>query len=115
MEVKINPSGHKSYPLSLKKQILDFLESGKTVSELSREYQIPLQNIHRWHLQHRKAKEANYAGKDPVEVISKSDHLKQVAELEKQIKNLKRSLADMAVDRDILKDAVDIASKKKWI
>lgn len=32
-----------------------------------------------------------------------------------QIRNLRRSLVDMTVDRDILKEAHDIAVKKKWI
>ena len=32
-----------------------------------------------------------------------------------EIKNLGRSLVNMTVDRDILKEAHDIAVKKKWI
>ena len=35
--------------------------------------------------------------------------------LQNEIKKLSKSLSNMAVDRDILKDAVDYASKKKWI
>jgi hypothetical protein len=47
-------------------------------------------------------------------VISTSEHERVIFELHKKLKNLKRSLADMTVERDILKDAVDIATKKKW-
>ncbi len=115
MQYKTRSDGKKIYPSQLKKEILDLIKSGKSPAELSREYQIPIQNINKWNRSALEADQKTYEGAKPEEMITKSDHLKSIAELEKQIKNLKRSLVDMTVDRDILKDAVDIATKKKWI
>lgn len=44
-----------------------------------------------------------------------SEYKKTVQELQEELKRVKKSLANMTVDRDILKEAVDIATKKKWI
>ena len=47
----------------------------------------------------------------PEESVPASEYRKAIEE----IKNLRRSLVNMTVDRDILKEAHDIAVKKKWI
>jgi hypothetical protein len=54
-------------------------------------------------------REAKVQNKDESELLAAYRKLNQENE------KLRRSLSSMAVERDILKEAVDIAAKKKWI
>lgn len=109
MEHKTRSDGKRIYPSTLKREIISFIRSGKTPAELGREYQIPIQNISKWNRQALQSEQQRYDGSKPDEMITKSDHLKVISDLEKQIKNLKRSLVNMTIDRDILKDATSMA------
>lgn len=116
MEFQTKANGKKIYPTQLKGRILSELkEAGVSPAELARRYQIPIQNIQRWKREAAAADQASYGGAAPEEVVAKSEVRALVEEYERQLKQLKRSLANMTVDRDILKAAVDIAAKKKWI
>lgn len=109
MEFKTKADGTRIYDGSFKKQVLDELVAGSTPAELGRKYQIPVQNILKWK---KKQAEVN------AELTAKAEATVPMSEYKKLIeenKNLKRSLVNMTVDRDILKEAVDIATKKKWI
>jgi transposase-like protein len=108
MQFEVNAMGHKVYPNSFKKQVLDELRAGATAAELGRRYGVPIQNIVKWK---KKEQEAVVGAEPSEETVSLSEYKKALEE----IKNLRRSLVNMTVDRDILKEAHDIAVKKKWI
>ncbi len=111
MEFQVNAAGKRIYPSEFKGKVLKELQAGCTVAELSRKHGVPIHNIFYW----RQAAERAVLGKtkEPTaeETVPVSDYKKALEE----IKNLRRSLANMTVDRDILKEAVDIGIKKKWI
>lgn len=110
MEFQVNAAGKRIYPSEFKKKVLEELRSGATPHELGRRHSIPIQNILNW----RKLEESAVLGKDR----SKDEATVPFSEYKKaqeEIKNLRRSLVNMTVDRDILKEAHDIAVKKKWI
>ena len=83
--------GKIKYDQSFKKTIIELLESGKTVKELTKEYGVSQASIHRW----------NIDLKRPMEAQEESARIKA---LEKELKNVK-------LERDILKKAVSIFSK----
>jgi transposase len=118
MEFPVNALGKRIYPPEFKKKVLDELSQGATISELARKYQIPDVNIHNW----RKSVQLGaFMGRASVSQAQSAQILQEMVPLEEyrrileENKNLRRSLSNMTVDRDILKEAVDIASKKKWI
>ena len=91
--------------------MLDELRAGATAADLGRKHGIPIQNILKW----KKSEEQAVFGKTPS---SKEEQMVPAVEYRKaldEIRNLRRSLVNMTVDRDILKEAHDIAVKKKWI
>ena len=87
--------------------------SGSTTAEVARKYQIPMQNVVKWRMQIKKIK--NPEVEKTVSASTHSDAIDEIKRLQTEIKKLSKSLSNMTVDRDILKDAVDYASKKKWI
>lgn len=111
MQFQVNAAGKRIYPSEFKAKVLTELRGGATAHELGRRYGIPIQNILNW--KNRDQAAVVGQGKDP-----KSEETVPLAEYKKaleEIKNLRRSLVNMTVDRDILKEAHDIAVKKKWI
>lgn len=115
MEFEKKQDGKTVYPAQFKQRVLEELAGGVSAAELSRRYQIPMQSIHRWARKSKAGADSNYAGATPEEMIPVASVRQMAQDYEKQIKQLKKSLANMTMDRDILKDAVDIAAKKKWI
>ncbi len=112
MQFQVNAGGKRIYPTEFKKKVLAELRGGATPHELGRKYEMPIQNILNW----KKVEERAVLGQGRES--TKSEEMVPVAEYKKaleEIKNLRRSLVNMTVDRDILKEAVDIASKTKWI
>lgn len=85
----------KVYEESFKKTIVDLYHSGKRVSELSREYGIPQTNIHKWIKRY-----------SPIETstgeITSND----------EIVKLKKQMAQLKEENEILKKAVAIFSKR---
>jgi transposase-like protein len=110
MQFQINAAGKRIYPSEFKRKVLDELRGGETSHELGRRYGVPVQNIVNW----RKAEDLAVLGKakepTPEETVPLAEYKRALEE----IRNLRRSLANMTVDRDILKEAHDIAVKKKW-
>jgi transposase-like protein len=110
MEFQVNAAGKRIYPTEFKRKILEELSSGATSHELARKYGIAIQNIIYW----KKAKDQAVFGKTPAakeETVPAAEYRKLLEEN----KNLRKSLSNAVLDRDILKEAVSIASKKKWI
>jgi transposase len=82
------------YDQSFKKTIVELLNSGKSVKDLTQEFGVSQASIHRW------AKEFNTT---TSESINQSEALR--------IKCLEKELKDIKLERDILKKAVSIFSK----
>jgi transposase-like protein len=111
MQFQINAAGKRIYPSEFKRKVLDDLRGGATVHELGRRHGIPIQNIVNW----KRSEDLAVLGKGRE---AKADETVPVTEYKKaleEIRNLRRSLVNMTVDRDILKEAHEIAVKKKWI
>ena len=112
MEFQVNAAGKRIYPSEFKRKVLDELRGGATPSELGRRYSIPIQDILKW----RHGEESAVFGKNKqVEQTEQTVPASEYRKALEEIKNLRRSLVNMTVDRDILKEAHDIAVKKKWI
>jgi transposase-like protein len=118
MEFQVNAAGKRIFPPEFKKRVLEELSQGATVPELARKYDIQVNNIFHW----RKSQQlAAFTGRPSVSQTQSAQILQEMVPLEEyrrlmeENKNLRRSLANMTMDRDILKEAVDIAAKKKWI
>jgi transposase len=83
--------GRIVYDQEFKKTILELLNTGKSVKELTTEFGVSQASIHRW------IKEFN---------APTSNHLESV-----KIKALEKELKNVRLERDILKKAVSIFSK----
>jgi transposase-like protein len=111
MQFQVNAAGKRIYPSEFKQKVLAELHAGQTAHAIGRQYGVPIQSILNW----KKTAELAVLGKgrDP-----KEEEMVPLAEYKKaleEIKNLRRSLVNATLDRDILKEAHDIAVKKKWI
>jgi len=86
--------GRIVYDQSFKKTLVELLNSGRPVKELTKEFGVSQASIHRWD------KEFNATASNDR---SNSEVLK--------IKALEKELKDVKLERDILKKAVSIFSK----
>jgi transposase len=86
--------GRIVYDQSFKKTLVELLNSGKSVKDLTKEFGVSQASIHRWD------KEFNTTTSQDN---SQSEMLK--------IKALEKELKDVKLERDILKKAVSIFSK----
>lgn len=109
MEVRRSRNGKRLFSVEQKKQILSELEQGLTAQEVSRKYELPVQALYKWRRRYLEAGERALKGKDPVVPLTELKKAKD------QIKQLHHALGKMTLERDILKDAVEIAREKKWI
>lgn len=104
-----NDAGRRIFPSDFKQKVIAEIEAGETIPALARRYGIAMQNIQRWR---RLAKQATKGALRANEEMVPVSELKKTQE---EIKQLRQALGKMTLDRDILKDAVDLASKKKWM
>ena len=111
MQFQVNAAGKRIYPSEFKRKVLEELRDGATVHELGRKYGIPIQNIVYW----KKAAESAVLGKNAEPKAEETVPAVEYKRALEEIRNLRRSLVNMTVDRDILKESHDIAVKKKWI
>jgi transposase-like protein len=111
MQFQINAAGKRIYPPEFKRQVLESLRAGSTPHELGRRHGIPIQSILNW----RRSDELAVLGKGRDAQTDETVPLAEYKKALEEIKNLRRSLVNMTVDRDILKEAHDIGVKKKWI
>ncbi len=86
----------KVYNTEFKQTIVSLYESGKTVSELCKEFGISTASVNRWKLE--------YGSKTFEARNAINEDKKRILALEKQLKDIK-------LERDILKKAVGIFSK----
>lgn len=113
MEFQVNSAGKRIFPNAFKQKVLEEIESGATTHELARKYGVGIQNIVHW----KRSRDHAVFGKNTESEIAKTESVPvfEYRRILEENKNLRKSLANMAMDRDILKEAVDIATKKKWI
>lgn len=111
MQFQVNAAGKRIYPSEFKRKVLDELREGATAHELGRKHGIPIQNIVNW----RRSEQVAVLGKSHEPKADESVPLSEYKKLLEENKNLRRSLVNVSLDRDILKEAHDIAVKKKWI
>lgn len=111
--LRYKANGSRVYPNDFKLKVVDDCRNGLTAAEAARKYQIPMQNIVKWKSQIKKIKDLEIEKSIPVSLHDEA--LIEIKRLQSEIKKLSKSLSNMTVDRDILKDAVDYATKKKWI
>lgn len=90
--------------------MLEMTEGGNP-NEIARRHGIPAQTIFYW----KKAQDEGVLGKAAPKSIEASIPASEYRRIMEENKNLRKSLANMTMDRDILKEAHDIAVKKKWI
>ena len=77
----------------------------------ARRFEVPMQNIYRWWYKSKAAKDSTYGGAASEEMIPVTEVRSIAQGYEKQIK-LKNLLANMTVDRDILKPRSTSPEKK---
>lgn len=88
----------RKYENEFKVMIVELLESGRKVSEISDEFSLNGNMIRRW----------RHEFKDKQGDFSKK---RQLTQSELEIKQLRKELKDVKLERDILKKAVSIFSK----
>jgi len=109
LEYKITSNGKRLFSFEAKKRILSELDSGKSPAEISRQCGVPIRYFQAWRSAFIKG--AHVGLKSNEEVVPLSAFKK----LEDEVKKLRQTLGKVVQEREILKDAVEIASKKKWI
>jgi transposase-like protein len=111
MQFQVNAAGKRVFPSEFKTKVLEELRGGATSHELGRKYGIGTQNIIHW----KKLEQSAVLGKGHEQKAEETVPLTEYKKALEEIKNLRRSLVNATLDRDILKEAHDIAVKKKWI
>jgi len=93
----------KTYSKEEKLQIvLQSLEEGESVKEVAARFEITVTTLYNWRSKYLKDKENAFPGKGK----------QNLSESEREIKELKKQLREAQLERDILKKAVGIFSKK---
>lgn len=109
MEVRKSLNGKRLWTAEQKRSILAELDQGFTPAEVARRHEIQLQHLYRWRLRFQEGGETALRNDESVVPAS------EVRKLEAEKKALERALGEMTMERNILRDAVEIARKKKWI
>ena len=118
MEFPVNTQGKRIFSIEFKKKVLEEVSQGNRPTDVARKYGISVVNILNWR---RSQQLAAFTGRAHVpegqsaQILQEMVPSEEYRRLAEENKNLRRSLANMTMDRDILKEAVDMASKKKWI
>jgi len=109
MEVRRSRNGKRLWSLEQKKAILLELEQGYTAAEVARKHDLQMQHIYRWRHRFRKGGEAALRSNQEMVPLS------EVKRLETEKKQLQQALGEMTLERNILRDTVEVARGKKWI
>ena len=109
MEVRRSPNGKRLWTAEQKRAILSELDQGFTPAEVARRNEIQLQYLYRWRRRFQDGGEVALRSDEAVVPVS------EVRRLESEKKALQQALGEMTMERNILRDAVEIGRKKKWI
>jgi transposase-like protein len=95
----------KQYSFQQKEQILrDHFDHGLSISAISRKHQVNAVNLYNW----KKMLMTSDKSKNSPEIDPK-----EVAELRRENDALKKAVADLAIEKAILKEALEIFKKKQ--
>lgn len=89
------------YDKEFKLMLIDLLESGRSISSVSEEFDIRRDTISKWRRSFREAGAASFSGQGKSKLTDQ----------ERENLRLKRELKSIKEERDILKKAVSIFSK----
>jgi len=93
----------RQYTQEFKKEAVEYsLTSGKTVEEVARDLGISHHNLTRWRTQYRKRGDLAFAGHGKENLTPQ----------EEKVRKLQKELHDITQERDILKKALAIFTKK---
>ena len=109
MEYTTTKSGRRTYAKDFKLKVLKELDEGKTHHEVSNKYNVPVRYLYDW--KYKMITNTSDSIAPSEDKVSISDFRKALD----KIKKLERALGQKTLDCQILQEAVDIASKKKWI
>lgn len=109
MEVRKSLNGKRLWTAEQKRAILSELEQGFTPAEVARRNEIQLQYLYRWRRRFQDGGEVALRSDETVVPVS------EVRRLESEKKALQQALGEMTMERNILRDAVEIARQKKRI
>jgi len=108
METKTARNSKRLFSVEQKKKIVEEMATS-SAAEISRKYGIGVGLLYRWRQTMADGQDtALRSGEElvPLSVLKKA---------QEEIKRLQRALGKKTMDCEILQDAVDIATKKKWI
>ena len=93
----------RQYSEEFKKEAVEYsLSSGKVAEEVARDLGISPHNLKRWRTQYRKRGELAFPGHGRENLTPQ----------EEKVRRLQKELADTQIERDILKKALAIFTKK---
>ena len=94
----------RQYTQEFKKEAVEYsLNSGKTAEEVARDLGISVSNLRRWRSQYKKRGELAFPGHGKENLTPQ----------EEKLRKLQKELADTQIERDILKKALAIFTKKR--
>lgn len=94
----------RQFTKEFKKEAVEYsLSSGKTIQEVARDLGISYSNLNRWRTQYRKNGELAFPGHGKENLTSQ----------EEENRRLKKELIDTQIERDILKKALAIFTKRR--
>lgn len=97
----------RRFTFSEKERILnEHLQRGLSISVVARKHQISPVTLHTWKRKFMSEKMTKSSPEIPRELLEKLEAL------EKENSRLKKTVADLAIDKSILKEALDIQFKK---
>lgn len=92
----------KTYSRDFKVKLVELCKSRANVSSVSREYGVAINTLHRWAAEFDRYEKGSFPGRGKP----------KMTEAEAELAALKKELADVKEERDILKKAVHIFSKR---
>lgn len=92
----------RKYDSEFKKMIVELYRSGRKAVDLAKEFEMNTNNIHRWNSEYESKGELSFPGHGKT----------KLTEEQAEILRLKKELKEAQLERDILKKAVSIFSKK---
>lgn len=109
MEVRRSRNGKRWWSLEQKKAILLELDQGYTPAEVARKHDLQMQHIYRWRHRFREGGEAALRSNQEMVPLS------EIKRLETEKQQLQRALGEMTLERNILRDTLEVVREKKWI
>jgi transposase len=94
--------GHRQFSREFKRNALQLVEKGVSVGKVARDLDIHPNLIHRWRRDYLAEGESAFVGSGKVKPE------------EAEVKRLQRELEEVKEERDILKKALGVFSKRSW-